>query len=611
MTQFEPSELAKYPTQSGVYIMKSHEGKVLYIGKAKNLKARLKQYFQKSSDDRAQIPYLMLQVSTIETIITTSEKEALLLENTLIKHHQPKYNILLKDDKTFISIMVTTKDPWPMAKLVRFKGKPKEKGEFFGPYTNALAARETFDLISRVFPLRECSDRELASRKRPCLLHSIKRCSAPCVGRCTKQEYDDTVKRLIQFLKGKDKQLILELKKEMQEASDLLEFERAARLHKMVQQMESIVNHRSVLVHAPTDECDVIGYFREGQHVLFVILMFRNKKLIASENFDFHDAVHNTSEVIPSFLIQHYRSIENLPREIFLPVAIENTEEIAEILTENKEQSLRLRSPQRGEKKELIDLAMQNAASLFERTQVDERTSSQKILLEMEERFSLDRLPVVIECFDTSNISLSDPVASMATFIDGKKNAARSRLYMVKSGAGDDYGAMYEVLMRRYQRAIDEDNLPDLLIVDGGKGQLGVACKVFDELGITNVDVISLVKEQHRHDKGLTKERVCTPNRQDPIEIDPHSSLMFFLQRVRDEAHRMAINYHKKRRSKRTIKSELEEIPNIGPKKRTRLLQHFGSVKSIEAASLEDLKSIQGISEKDAQTILDFFKKKP
>ncbi|MCH9613038.1 MAG: UvrABC system protein C [Chlamydiia bacterium] len=607
---FDPATISHYSREPGVYIMKNSAGQVLYIGKAKSIRSRLKQYFQKSSDNRVQIPHLIAQVAQIETIITPTEKEALLLESNLIKHHRPKYNILLKDDKTFISILITTEDEWPMAKLVRFKGKQKEKGLCFGPYTNALVARETFDVISRIFPLRECSDREFKSRKRPCLLHSIKRCCAPCVGKCTKPDYQNHVKGLVKFLKGKDTQLIRDLKKQMKEASDLLEYEKAAMIHKTIKQIETLIASSSPIIASPTNDCDSIGYFRLEDTILFVLMNFRGGKLIGSENFEFPNILHETDEVVHSFIMQHYSEPSKIPKEIYIHTSGHDKGCLVDILSERKGEKVHIFTPQKGDKKALVDLAMKNAESLFIQDYHQQKDSSQALLLEMEEKFSLNRCPVRIECFDTSNISGTDPVASMVTYTNGKKDSKRNRLYKIRSGAtSDDYTAMKEVLSRRYTRAKEEIDLPDLIIVDGGKGQLNIAMQVLSELDIATCDIISLVKEDSRHDKGLTKERVYIPSKKEPITIDPNSSLMFLLQQIRDEAHRVAITFHRSRRTKRIIKSALDEIPGIGEAKRNQLLQTMGSVQAIKKATLDELMEVKGISRKNAEEIKAHFKK--
>jgi excinuclease ABC subunit C len=593
---FDPRTLALYPDQPGVYLMKNEEGVVLYIGKAKNLKTRLKQYFALSGDQREMVPYLTAQVETIDTIIALTEKDALILENNLIKQHSPKYNVLLKDDKTFVSLVIT-RHKWPMIKIVRYKGKPKNDGVYFGPYTNALAARQTYDLISRLFPLRQCSDAELASRTRPCLLHDIKRCIAPCVDLCTENEYAVHVESAMRLLKGQDKDVLKELKKQMQMASDHLEFEKADQFLKMIHQIEHVTEVQHV--DNPTAKnCDVVGFHREADAVMIALLFFREGKLTGSEHFSFHFIASSDAETIESFLLQHYKNLPNPPLQIFIPMKLDQQSDVEEIL------QIEIVLPQKGKKKDLIIMAMRNAKALFVREQ-DAKSLKEKMLLDLQETLSLNRFPKKIDCFDTSNIAGTDPVASLVCFVNGEKDKSRTRLFKIKGvEKADDYTAMRQVLMRHYSKAKEKNDFSDLLIVDGGKGQLNIAGEVFAQLGIASIDAIGLTKEDARHDKGLTQEKIYVPHRKDPLFLDPRSPLLFLLQKIRDEAHRLAIEFHRKRRSKRTISSELDTLEGIGPVKRKKLLQAFGSVKALKMATEQELKSVKGLTKKDLQILL-------
>ena len=593
---FDPKSLVLYPDQPGVYLMKDEKGSVLYIGKAKNLKVRLKQYFATSGDQREMVPYLTAQVDVIDTIIALTEKDALILENNLIKLHKPKYNVLLKDDKTFISLVVT-RHKWPMIRLVRYKGKPKNEGIHFGPYTNALAARQTFDLISRLFPLRQCSDAELATRERPCLLYDIKRCIAPCVNKCTEEEYGNHVESAMRLLKGQDKEVLNELHRRMDMASDGLEFEKAAQYLEMIHQIEHVTEVQHV-DNPAAKNCDVVGLYREADAVLIALLLFREGKLIGSEHFSFHLIASNDAEVIESFLLQHYKNLTTPPAEIFIPIELSQQSDVEEIL------QIALHTPLRGKKKDLIEMALRNAKALFVREQ-DARSLKEKMLLDLQETLQLTRFPRRIECFDTSNIAGTDAVASLVSFVNGEKDKSKMRLFKIKEvERADDYTAMRQVLMRHFIREKEKNDFCDLLIVDGGKGQLNIALEVFQELGIASVDVIGLTKEDARHDKGLTQEKIYVPHRKDPLLIDPRSPLLFLLQKIRDEAHRQAIEFHRKRRAKRTISSELDTLSGIGPIKKKRLLQKFGSVKALKTASEVEIRAVPGITHQDIATIL-------
>ncbi len=596
--------LENLPEQSGVYIMKNEVGKVLYIGKAKVLKNRVKQYFAKSPDQRAMIPFLTAKVKSIETIVTFSEKEALLLENTLIKKHKPPYNVFLKDDKTYISLLVTTKEKWPMIKLVRHKTLTKSEGKVFGPYTSGFAARESLSLLSSIFPLRECSNQEFASRKRPCLLYHMKRCIAPCVNLCTKDEYDTVVKQCLSFLQGKNQDVLKELKEEMQKASNDLAFEKAGRLLQTIRHIERIIEEKNSSVYSGIPNTDAFGMLQKENFTLFVKLLFREGKLIDRETHHFSSIASSPTDALESFLLQHYETKEDWPAEILLPFPIDHMEVMEEIFSEKAGRKIELTVPQRGDKKKIQTLAMENTRSEFEQERLRQE-SQEELLLEMQETFSLSKLPTRIDCFDTSNISGSDPVASMVVFLDGKKQNNLSRLY--KTVSGDDYSALKEVLSRRYIKAKEENTLPDLIIMDGGKGQLNIALDILKELSIATVDVISLVKEEARHDKGLTKERVYLPHEKEPVAIHHQSALLFFLQTIRDEAHRRAIEFHRKRRSKRLIRSFLDDIPGIGPIKRATLLKHFGSVERLKTASEEELQRVPGLSKKDIERLLEAF----
>lgn len=595
---FDPRSLVLYPDQPGVYLMKDDQGAVLYIGKAKNLRARLKQYYAEVGDQREMVPYLTAQVAAIDTIIALTEKDALILENNLIKLHKPKYNVLLKDDKTFISLVVT-RHKWPMIRIVRYKGKPKNDGIYFGPYTHALAARQTFDLIARLFPLRQCSDGELASRQRPCLLYDIKRCIAPCVNKCTEEEYRQHVESAIRLLRGQDKEVLKELKRRMAFASESLEFEKANTFLQMIHQIEHVTEVQHV-DNPEAKNADVLGLYREADAVMIALLFFREGKLVGSEHFSFHLIASNDQEIIESFLLQHYKNMAKLPSEIFIPVELLQQKDVEEILQTS------IHAPQKGKKRDLVEMAYRNAKALFVREQ-DARSLKEKMLLDLQETLALTRFPRRIECFDTSNISGTDPVASLACFVNGEKDKSRTRLFKIKGmERADDYTAMRQVLERHFAKEKEKGDFCDLLIVDGGKGQLNIALEVLHDLGIASIDVIGLTKEEGRHDKGLSQEKIYVPHRKDPLLIDPRSPLLFLLQKIRDEAHRQAIEFHRKRRSKRTLSSELDDIPGIGPVKKKRLLQRFGSVKALKKATEEEIGAVPGISKQDLNTLLQW-----
>ncbi len=606
--RFDPKKLEQFPLEPGVYLMKNEEGEVLYVGKAKELKKRLKSYFAPGRDERPMVPHLVAQVALIDTILVSTEKEALLLENTLIKKHQPKFNAVLKDDKTFISLMINHKHKWPRLSLVRNKGKPKEEGLYFGPYTSALAARETYEMLTRLFPMRQCSDEELKRRKRPCLLYGIKRCIAPCVGLCTKEEYDHFVQGAIHFLKGENKTVLKELHKEMEKASEAQEFEKAAAFLQTIRQIEHVLEKGQIVAKNYGKDCDVLALYRHGEEVILMQLLCREGKLVGSEHYTFYDVVQEDEALFSSFLLQHYKEHSHPPSEILLPLALPQQKEIEEILFEAQKKKIHLLVPQKGEKEKLVSLAEKNAKATFQQEK-NAQELREKMLLDLAETCKLNRYPKRIECFDTSNIAGSDQVACLVAFTDGQKDSARTRLFRIRDiKKGDDYGALHQVLSRRLIRAKEEDDLPDLIIVDGGKGQLHVAQDVFKELDIANVDLIAIAKEAGRHDKGMTQERLFLPERKEPLILSIRSPLLFLLQMIRDEAHRKAIGFHKTRRTKRYLTSALDEIPGIGKTKKMRLLKHFGSLERIKQATPADLAKVSGLTKKDIAALEKFFK---
>lgn len=606
---FASEKLETFSTQPGVYLMKDKQGTVLYVGKAKNLRARIKQYFLPGGDGRFMVPFLISRVNDIETIIVLSEKEALLLENNLIKQYKPKYNALLKDDKTYIALKVRNKIKWPTVDLVRYRGKPEADGLYFGPYTSAFAARATLDLLNRLFPLRQCSDQEFARRTRPCILYDMKRCIAPCVNKCTKEEYDYLVDRTVKFLRGQDKVVVKELREEMEKAAEALEFERAGALLKTIQQIEQTIEGQSVDKPLGLD-MDALGIFRKGDEVILSQLFIRSGKLIGSRHYDFTHIAQDDKELLDSFLLQHYEKIYDLPHEILLPIPLEEEQSLSEVISANKKRKVNIYCPQRGDKRNLIEMAYANAEATFKQRK-DEDAIRERTLLEMREKLHLNHYPKRIECFDNSNISGTEPVAAMVAFTDGVKDSKRYRMYKIKTVEGmNDYATMTEVLTRRYKKGKEENDLPDLLIVDGGKGHLNIALKVMADLNIITVDVIGIAKEQGRHDKGMTVEQVFLPNIKDPVFFRHTSPVLFMLQQIRDEAHRFALSFHQKRRAKATIKTALEEIPGIGPVKRKLLLRHFGSVKKLLEATEEDLKQLSSLSKANIDAILQFIKSK-
>ncbi len=598
-------DLSAYPQKAGVYLMKDASGKVLYVGKAKNLKQRLSQYFAKKGDEREMIPFLVKQIHSIDTLLVFSEKEALILENNLIKKHAPKYNVLLKDDKSFIHLALTDHS-YPMLQLLRSKERPKKIKHLFGPYTNTKAARRVFDLILQIFPLRQCSDREFAKRTTPCILYDIKKCAAPCVHKCSDQEYQFLVEGAKNFLQGKDKTVLEDLTKKMEKASENLEYEKAKSYLETIQQIEHLLDKQLVDLPDAINR-DVIGIAREADLVVLSVLQFRQGKLLSAKTFSFSPIFSEEEEIIKTFLLQNYATQKGA-QEIFIPFSLSDIKVVEEILYESSKEKVAVLSPKSKEKKRLLEMAHENALSFLQRKQKEE-DFYEKVSFEMQEKLRLNRFPRRIECIDTSHISSQNPVAALVCFINGKKEGKRQRYFQIRKEFSEDYASMKEALLRHFSRLQQEKSFCDLLIVDGGKGQLNLALQVFAQLNIVNVDVIALAKETSLHTKGLTQEKIFVPHKKEPLVLPKHSPILFFLQKIRDEAHRVAIGYHRKKHKKELFHSSLDDIPGIGPKKKRALLQHFKGISKIKEASQEELEKLPFLQKQDAKKIYSHFSK--
>lgn len=592
---FDSKKLSNYPLDPGVYLMKCKEGTILYIGKANSLRVRLRQYFVPGGDGRWMIPFLQELIEEIDTVVTTTEKEALLLESTLIKKHRPRFNALLKDDKSYAALKINNRHPWPMLSLIRYKGKLKNDALYFGPYTSAYDARQTLDLLQKLFPLRQCSDQELARRTRPCILYGMKRCCAPCVGLVTHDQYESYVEATAKFLRGQSHDVLKSLQQQMLKAAEDLEFERAAEVQGLIKAVEKTLQSQSVEKPANGLTGDALGVFRQGDEVIVSQLIFQSGKLHAYKHHNFTRIAETDEELLESFILQSYQGIENLPYEILLPIELDDRQALEEILSQNGPHKVELLCPQRGEKKGLVEMAYKNAQASFHQ-QKDANVMRERTLLDLQEKLRLSRYPKRIECIDTSHLSGGEPVAALIAFLEGTPDKQRYRRYKLREATpGDDYGSLKEVLQRRYSN----EDMPDLLIVDGGKGHLNIALRILQEMNIVSMDVVGVAKEEGRHDRGITQEQVFLPQVKDPLFFPHHSPMLFLLQRIRDEAHRFAISYQKKRRTKVTIRSELSDITGIGPIKQKALLLYFGSVKALREASDEELKKVKGINATD------------
>ena len=686
------------PTAPGVYIMKDHRGKPVYIGKAAVLRNRVRQYFQPASgDSRDFVPLLEGIVTDIETVITSNEKEALLLENTLIKKHQPRFNVNLKDDKNYLVLRLDPAAEWPRLEVVRKLGD--DGAYYFGPYHSASSCREALRAVNRHFQLRTCTDHVLHNRRRPCLQYQIKRCPAPCVLPVAREAYAEQVRDVGLFLDGKSDELMDRLRARMKEAAVRTDFEVAADVRDQVRALEVTLEEQRV-VSADFCDQDVIGFHREGIALEIVVMSIRGGKLGGSRAFSFTGQEFPDAELLSSFIGLYYDLGAPPPDEVLLPVEIEDAALKAEWLGERKAASalgarrrkVEMCVPQRGDRKRLVELAQKNAASSFA-TRRNARADTELALGKLQKRLKLPKLPRVIECYDVSHIQGFATVASMVVFVDGKPEKSRYRTYKVRAPGrasadprNDDFASMYEVLSRRFRRAREESAaapgqpdgawaLPDLIVIDGGKGQLGMALAAARDVGIdgrpgVGLSIVGLAKERDSLEGGglepeaLTSaasespaapeaptpvesrapvetpaaieapieptkkgrrgkaqptkgetvkmpDRVFLAHAKDAILIRPNSAEMFILQHLRDEAHRFAVTFHRSQRRRLTLRSALAEIPGIGEGRQRLLLRHFGSVKKIREASLEDLAGVPGITRGSAVAVFEHWKRQP
>jgi len=590
------------PAAPGVYLMKDREGKVIYVGKANNLKSRLRAY-SRGADSRYMVPFLVSRVHAVECIVTESEKEALILENTLIKEHRPRYNVIFRDDKTYFSIRIDLTGSFPRFQLVR---RPKKDGaKYFGPYPSSASAKETLRFLQSTFPLRTCSDQELKSRTRPCLEFEIRRCLAPCIGRIDVPAYQRMVKDSVAFMEGRGEKLIADLRARMNDASEMLHFEEAAFLRDRITAIEETLEKQSAVSMSFKDR-DVFGVYREGILTQVCVVYVRKGKIIGKKDIPVLKIQGDSSEIISSLVKQYYDNEAYVPDEIIIPVNIEDRMVIKEWLSEKKGKAISVTVPKKGERLELLRIAGSNAETVFctERQSMD----TEEVLTETARVLHLTNKPDRIECFDISNIGGNYAVGSMASFVGGRPWKAGYRRFRIRTvKEADDYAMMYEVLNRRFRV---KENLPDLIVVDGGKGQLQVAITVLRDLHVKGVDVISLAKggkEQHVH-KG--QDHVYCIGKKNPVYLSRWPDVLFLLQRARDEAHRFAVTYHRKVKHKRDFQSELDAIPGIGPFKKKALLKFFGDIKKIREAPVEELQKVSGIGGKRAEKICAFFRKR-
>jgi excinuclease ABC subunit C len=599
-------QISTLPTGPGVYLMKDRAGIVLYIGKAKNLRSRVRTYFGKSGDTRLSLRFLMPKVRQVETLLTDTEKEALILENTLIKKHKPRHNIDLKDDKTYFTLKFSLNEKFPKLSLVR---RVKRDGaRYFGPFASSAAVKETLKVLRNLFPLRTCSEANFRHRSRPCLNYQIKKCLGPCCGLVPAEKYAELVQEVLLFLEGKSSQLIKLLRERMTAESEVLNFEEAARMRDQVMAVEQTLEKQKAVSTSSTDQ-DVLAFHRQGKVWEFQILFFRRGLLVGHKSYHFSRINLPDEEALSAFLRRYYAEQPSIPQEVLLPLAIEDEVLLGEWLSEKRGGKVEVLAPQRGQKRSLVEMARKNAEHAF-RKKIGERENLSLLLQELKEKLRLKDLPHRIECFDISNLFGTLAVGSMVTFLDGRPERSQYRHFKVHAPSfPDDYAMMYEILKRRYSKLEPGKGGPDLLMVDGGKGQLNVALAVLSDLGLKDLSAIGLAKDKApvlRKISEKTSDKVYLPNVKDPLLLG-HSPSLQYLQRIRDEAHRFAITYHKKLRGRQGLQTILDEIPGIGAVKKRALLREFGSLQKIRGAPQERLGQVKPLSQKDARTVYEFF----
>ena len=649
--------LDELPSEPGCYLMKDRRGEVVYVGKAASLRSRVRQYFDAGGgDDRIFVPLLEDLLGGIEVIVTRSEKEAVLLENELIKKHRPRFNVRLRDDKDFIVLRLDERHSYPRLEVRRAREKRVREARYFGPYSSASSIRETLRIVNRHFQLRTCTDHVFDHRKRPCILYQIHRCPAPCVYDIPEEEYRQSVEDAVEFLEGRESELVERLRARMDEAAAAMRYEDAARLRDQLQAVERSLEKQRVLMADRADR-DVLGLYREGPDLVVQVLSMRAGKLQDSRSYPFREQEFPDGEILSSFVSLYYEQ-NPAPDEVLVPVEPFAAEALADVLTERRGRKVRLVTPQRGAKADLLEVAAMNAEQGFRNWhEKDERR--EKALAALVRSLHLARPPRWIECYDISTFQGALAVGSGVSMKDGEPDKENYRRYKVKGVAGqDDFAMLHEVITRRLRRAIAEACFPDLVVIDGGKGQLNAALAAAKDLGVATSPVTGIPGAPYVEMVGLAKsrlvdaaalgtarvigrrgrrsgpaapgtealvdaaeaqeagfvselarspERVFLPGRKDPVVLRQNSAELFLLARLRDEAHRFAITFHRKLHRERNFQSVLEEIPGIGEGRKRALLRHFGSLRRIKQATVAEIAEAEGFGPKQAQAVFEFF----
>jgi excinuclease ABC subunit C len=591
--------LRNAPDSPGVYVMRDARTRVIYVGKAANLRSRLRSYFQSSEPLRDMTARMVRKVFDFDVLTCTSEQEALILENTLIKRYQPRYNVRLRDDKNYLYMKVPRAGEFPRVYTVRRVGD--DGASYFGPFTNAKALRSTMKTLRRVFPYRTCSD-DVFRRGRVCLDYHIKRCAGPCEGLISSADYRGNLEQIGMFMEGRSADIVKGLKRDMQDASDKLEFERAARFRDRLQALDRVAQQQSVISQSARDT-DVLGLARTTTGGVVAVVTVRKGQVVGSEAFELEGATEGEeAEVLNGFLGQFYADATSLPREILVPVEVADAQTLSDYLTHRRGARVEVAVPRRGGRVRLLEMARKNAEEALRQATIkkdydDER--AEKLLSDLQDALGMDRLPRRIECYDISNLMGSDPVGSMVVFEEGRPRTAHYRRFHIKGVRGsNDFAMMQEMLRRRFarlaaarERAVEGsddpdssfESLPDLVVIDGGKGQLSAAREVMEELGVHQITTFGLAKR---------KEELYPAGGRHSVMLPLDSPALFLLQRVRDEAHRFAISFHRRTRAKERLASPLDAVPGLGPTRKRRLIKRFRSLAGIREASVDELREV-------------------
>ena len=597
-------KLKEIPASPGVYLHKDVAGKVIYVGKAKNLRSRVRSYFQTRPFDR-KTDALVRQIADLEFIVTDNEVEALILEATLVKQHKPRYNVKLQDDKSYPHLKLTINEPFP--KVVITRKIQRDGALYFGPFLPASLARKTIDLINRTFQLRTCDIEIDGKAPRPCLEYHIKRCLGPCVkGLCTPEEYQEAVRHVRLLLEGRDTELADTLQGRMVQASEEMHYELAAKYRDLRKTVIKLSEQQKMATTSESD-VDIFGYYREGQKLALQLFTMREGHIVGRREFFWEDLSPDAFDpaVFLSEVLAQYYASDYVPREINVPVDFEDRQLLEKALSLRKGRKVRILDPQRGEKRDMIDLVDKNAKLAFEQRFRVLKPDMKLVLEELQETLELPHFPGRIESFDISHIQGAENVAGMVVCDNGKMNRSEYRKFRIKSVEGaNDVASMQEVVTRRYRRLLAEEKpLPNLIMIDGGKAQLNAAAEAMRELGLEAVPMVGIVKPPLRHND--VAYLLLKGREHEPIYLDSHSLILRLLQMIRDETHRYAVTYHRKRRELRDFTSELTAIPGVGEKRKGRLLRHFGSIQRVARAGVSELTPFVG--KKTAEEIADHF----